>query len=80
MHHILGRQQRWAGISGKAVENDFLEAPSQMLEELIRSPQVLAAFARHHQTGEVIPKALVERMNRASAFGAYLDRSPRAGR
>jgi thimet oligopeptidase len=69
MHHILGGQQRWAGISGNAVENDFVEAPSQLLEELIRSPQVLAAFARHYQTGEVIPKALVERMNRASAFG-----------
>ena len=69
MHHILGGQQRWEGLSGIAVESDFLEAPSQMLEELIRSPQVLAGFARHYQTGEVIPKALVERMNRASAFG-----------
>ncbi len=69
MHHILGGQQRWAGISGITMESDFVEAPSQMLEELIRSPQVLAGFARHYQTGEVIPKALVERMNRASAFG-----------
>jgi thimet oligopeptidase len=69
MHHILGGQQRWAGISGITMESDFVEAPSQMLEELIRSPQVLAGFARHYQTGEVIPKALVQRMNRASAFG-----------
>jgi len=69
MHHILGGQQRWAGISGITMESDFVEAPSQMLEELIRSPQVLAGFARHYQSGEVIPKELVERMNRASAFG-----------
>jgi thimet oligopeptidase len=69
MHHILGGQQHWAGISGITMEDDFTEAPSAMLGELIHSPQVLAGFARHHQTGEVIPKALVERMNRASAFG-----------
>jgi thimet oligopeptidase len=69
MHHILGGQQQWAGISGIAMESDFGEAPSQMLEEWIRSPQVLASFARHYQTGEPIPAELVARMNRASAFG-----------
>ena len=69
MHHILGGQQRWAGISGISMETDFVEAPSQMLEEWIRSPQVLAKFARHYQTGEPIPAELVARMNRASAFG-----------
>jgi thimet oligopeptidase len=40
-----------------------------MLEEWIRSPQVLAKFARHYKTGEPIPAELVVRMNRASAFG-----------
>ena len=69
MHWILGGQQPWAGISGITMESDFVEAPSQMLEELIRSPQVLASFARHYQTGEPIPADLVARMNRASAFG-----------
>jgi thimet oligopeptidase len=69
MHHILGGQQRWAGISGISMESDFVEAPSQMLEEWIRSPQVLAKFARHYKTGEPIPAELVARMNRASAFG-----------
>jgi thimet oligopeptidase len=72
MHHILGGQQRWAGISGISMEADFWEAPSQMLEELIHSPDVLARFARHYQTGEPIPRELVERMNRASAFGRAL--------
>jgi thimet oligopeptidase len=69
MHHILGGQQRWAGISGISMEGDFVEAPSQMLEEWMHSPQVLASFARHYKTGEPIPAELVARMNRASAFG-----------
>ena len=69
MHHILGGQQQWAGISGISMEADFVEAPSQMLEEWMRSPQVLATFARNYKTGEPIPADLVARMNRASAFG-----------
>ena len=46
-----------------------MEAPSQMLEEWMRSPQVLATFAHNYKTGEPIPAELVARMNRASAFG-----------
>src|ERR1017187_1628664 len=69
MHHILGGQQQWAGITGITMEADFVEAPSQMLEEWMRSPQVLASFAHHYKTGEAIPADLVARMNRASAFG-----------
>ena len=68
VHWILSAQQ-WAGISGITMESDFVEAPSQMLEELMRSPQVLASFAHHYKTEEPIPAELVERMNRASAFG-----------
>jgi thimet oligopeptidase len=69
MHHILGGRQKWAGISGISMEGDFGEAPSQMLEQWMRSPQVLTKFARHYKTGEPIPADLVLRMNRASAFG-----------
>ena len=69
MHHILGGQQRWAGISGITMEWDFVETPSQMLEEWIHSPQVLATFAHHYKTGAPIPADMVTRMNRASAFG-----------
>jgi thimet oligopeptidase len=69
MHWIIGGQQQWAGISGITMEADFVEAPSQMLEEWIQSPQVLASFARHYKTGETIPAELVARMRRASAFG-----------
>ena len=69
MHAILGGQQPWAGISGISMESDFVEAPSQMLEEWIQSPQVLASFARDYKSGQPIPADLVLRMNRASAFG-----------
>jgi thimet oligopeptidase len=69
MHHILGGQQQWAGITGITMEADFGEAPSQMLEEFMRSPQVLQTFAKHYKTGETIPLELIERMNRAAAFG-----------
>lgn len=73
MHHILGGQQQWAGISGISMEADFVEAPSQMLENWMRSPQVLASFARHYKTGEPIPEDLVAKMNRASSFGRASD-------
>jgi len=69
MHHILGGQSQWEGISGISMEADFGEAPSQMLEEWMRSPQVLATFAKDYKTGEPIPADLVARMNRAAAFG-----------
>jgi thimet oligopeptidase len=69
MHWILGGRQAWAGISGITMESDFVEAPSQMLEEWIQSPQVLATFAKDYKSGKPIPADLVLRMNRASAFG-----------
>jgi thimet oligopeptidase len=69
MHWVLAGRQQWAGISGMTMEADFVEAPSQMLEEWMHSPQVLATFARHYKTGEPIPADLVARMNRAEAFG-----------
>src|SRR5260370_31050966 len=69
MHAILGGQQPWAGISGVSMEADFVEAPSQMLEEWIASPQVLASFARDSQSGNPIPADLVLRMKLASTFG-----------
>jgi thimet oligopeptidase len=69
MHWILAGQQQWAGSGALTVESDFVEAPSQMLEELIRSPQVFSSFAKHYKTGETIPADLVTKMNRANAFG-----------
>ncbi|MBV8466656.1 MAG: peptidase M3, partial [Burkholderiales bacterium] len=69
MHHLLGSQGQWAGAGGFNVEGDFVEAPSQMLEEFFRDPKLLATFAHDEKTGKPIPEALVAKMNRASAFG-----------
>ncbi|HEY9104519.1 M3 family metallopeptidase [Chitinimonas sp.] len=69
MHHILGSQHHWSGQGGFNVEGDFVEAPSQMLEAFFESHEVLAPFARHYQSGEVIPQKVVDNMNAASAFG-----------
>jgi thimet oligopeptidase len=72
MHAQLARQ-RWNGVSGVRTEWDFVEAPSQMLEEWSWDPKVLAGFARHHETGEPIPPELVRRLQRATEFGRALD-------
>jgi len=69
MHHILGGHQRWITQSGVATEWDFVEAPSQMFEEWAWSYDTLVRFSRHHETGKVIPRALVENMRRADKFG-----------
>ena len=72
MHSVFAGRHRWVGVSGIRTERDFVEAPSQMLEEWMRDPQVLATFAKQYQTGEAIPAALVHRMVRASRFGEGL--------
>ncbi len=69
MHQILGGNQKWSGISGTNVEGDFVEAPSQMLEEFFHDKRILQSFARNYQTNEVLPDALIDKMNRAGAFG-----------
>jgi thimet oligopeptidase len=69
MHHVLGGHQPWISQSGVATEWDFVEAPSQMFEEWAWSYETLARFARHHATGDVIPRELVEKMRRADKFG-----------
>jgi thimet oligopeptidase len=69
MHHVLGGHQPWITQSGVATEWDFVEAPSQMFEEWAWTHETLARFARHHETGEVIPKELVEKMRKADKFG-----------
>jgi len=72
MHHVLGGQQKWVRQTGVATEWDFVEAPSQMFEEWGWNHDTLARFAKHHQTGEVIPKDLVAKMRRADKFGLGL--------
>jgi thimet oligopeptidase len=69
MHAILGGHTEWAGLSGFATEGDFIEVPSQMLEEFFRDEKLLQAFAKHYQTGEVLPSETIEKMKLAGAFG-----------
>ena len=69
IHHILGGHTRWSGTSGLATEWDFVEAPSQLLEEWIRDAETLATFAVHHRTGEVLPADMVARLRAAEEFG-----------
>ena len=69
MHAILGGHTEWAGLSGFATEGDFVEVPSQMLEEFFRDEKLLQSFARHYETGEVLPVELIRSMKRAGSFG-----------
>jgi len=72
MHEVLGGRQRWAGQSGIATEGDFVEVPSQMLEEFFEDPDLLRNFAKHYQTGELLPYETIARMTRAAAHGRAL--------
>jgi thimet oligopeptidase len=72
LHHLLGGRTRWAGISGVRTEWDFVEAPSQMLEEWCWDASVVGRFARHQQSGAPIPADLVARMRAADEFGKGL--------
>jgi thimet oligopeptidase len=69
MHEVLGGRQRWAGQSGVTTEVDFVEAPSQMLEEMFHDPTILQSFAKHYQSGDTIPADLIAKMNHASYYG-----------
>ena len=69
MHEVLGGKQHWAGQSGITTEGDFVEAPSQMLEEMFHDPAILQGFARDYKTGQTMPLELISRMNRASYYG-----------
>jgi thimet oligopeptidase len=69
MHAILGGHTEWAGLSGFATEGDFIEVPSQMLEEFFRDEKLLQSFAKHYKTGETLPSELIRKMKQAGAFG-----------
>jgi thimet oligopeptidase len=72
MHEVLGGRQRWAGQSGIATEGDFVEVPSQMLEEFFEDAELVRTFAKHYETGEPLPHDVFQRMVRASAHGRAL--------
>lgn len=58
----------YPSISGTSVDRDFVELPSQLYEHWLTVPEVLQRFAVHHQTGEAIPQALLDKMRAADKF------------
>jgi len=72
VHHVLAGRGEWIRFSGVATEWDFVEAPSQMLEEWAWDADVLRTFARN-AAGESIPAELVRKMRRADDFGKGYD-------
>ena len=72
LHTLFAGRHQWVGTGGIRTEQDFVEAPSQMLEEWTQDPATLATFAKHHETNEPIPAALVLQMKRANEFGKGL--------
>jgi thimet oligopeptidase len=72
LHHVLGGHTRWVGQSGVATEWDFVEAPSQMLEEWIWDLETLRTFARHWQSDEPLPAELLAAARAADEYGKGL--------
>jgi thimet oligopeptidase len=72
LHAILSGRSRWLETSMEGIEFDFIEAPSQMLEEWARQSEGLRRFAKHHSTGALIPEELIKRMEHAQAVGRGL--------
>ncbi len=68
VHHVLAGRHDWSRFSGVATEWDFVEAPSQMLEEWAWDHDVLKTFATN-AAGEPIPAELVTKMRAAKEFG-----------
>jgi len=54
--------------TGTALPRDYVEYPSQVMENWMTEPEVLANFAKHYQTGEVIPKSLVDKIQASGKF------------
>ena len=66
--HGLLSQCTYKSVAGTSVARDFVELPSQIMENWAFQPEVLATYARHYQTGEVIPAELIEKINAAGTF------------
>ena len=66
--HGLLSQCSYKSVSGTSVARDFVELPSQIMENWAFQPEVLASYARHFETGEIIPSELVDKINAAGTF------------
>lgn len=66
--HGLLSQCTYKSLSGTNVARDFVELPSQLMENWCYEPQVMKTYAFHYETGEVIPDELIEKIQKASTF------------
>jgi peptidyl-dipeptidase Dcp len=66
--HGLLSDTHYQGLSGTSTPTDFVELPSQVMENWASHPEVMKMFAKHFQTGEVIPDDLVRRIKESSNF------------
>lgn len=66
--HGLLSQCTYKSLSGTNVARDFVELPSQLMENWCYEPEVMKTYAFHYETGEVIPDALIEKIQKASTF------------
>ena len=66
--HGLLSDINYDGLSGTAVSRDFVELPSQVYEHWALNPEVLKMYAKHYQTGEIIPDSLIQKIQDAANF------------
>ena len=65
--HNLFRDVHYYGVS--SVPRDFVELPSQVNEHWVFEPEMLKEYAKHHETGEIIPAELVDRLTQSGKYG-----------
>jgi peptidyl-dipeptidase Dcp len=66
--HGLLSNVTYESLAGTSVPRDFVELPSQIMENWASEPEVMRMYAKHYRTGEVIPDALIEKMQKAGTF------------
>ena len=66
--HGLLSNVTYRSLAGTSVPRDFVELPSQIMENWAAEPEVLKMYAKHYQTGAVIPEALVQKLIKAGTF------------
>lgn len=65
--HNLFKDVHYYGVAN--VPRDFVELPSQIMEHWVFEPEVLKVYAKHYQTGEVIPTELIEKLDKSGKYG-----------
>ena len=66
--HGLLSNVTYKSLAGTSVSRDFVELPSQIMENWASEPQVLKLYAKHYQTGETIPDALIAKLQKSATF------------